>query len=72
MGRSSFHAYATYDNGTETEVTNNTGCAWTTSDGTLATITTAGNVGGRGAIFGGGTGGLALPGAYSYQPSQPR
>jgi len=58
-GTQQFHAYATYDNGTETEVTNNTGCAWTTSDGTLATITTAGNVGGRGAIFGGGTGGLA-------------
>jgi hypothetical protein len=58
-GTQQFHAYATYDNGTETEVTNNTGCAWTTSDGTLATITTAGNVGGRGAIFGGGAGGLA-------------
>jgi len=58
-GTQQFHAYATYDNGTETEVTNDTGCSWTTSDGTLATITVAGNVGGRGAIFGGGTGGLA-------------
>ncbi|HJX65890.1 MAG TPA: Ig-like domain-containing protein [Polyangia bacterium] len=58
-GTYQFHAYATYDNGTETEVTNTTGCAWTTSDGTLATVTTAGNVGGRGAIFGGGAGGLA-------------
>jgi len=37
-GTQQFHAYATYDNGTETEVTNDTGCSWTTSDGTLATL----------------------------------
>jgi len=55
-GTQQFVAHATWSNGTETVVTNDTNCVWTTSSGTLATITTAGTGGGRG---GGGGGGLA-------------
>jgi len=58
-GTQQFAAYATYSDGTSTAVTNNANCSWTTSDGTLATVTTAGGAGGRGAIGGGGAGGLA-------------
>jgi hypothetical protein len=54
-GTQQFQAFATYSDGTSTAVTNTTGCAWTTSDGTLATVTSPG--GGRGG--GGGGGGLA-------------
>ena len=49
-----FLAMATWDDGTSTDVTGS--ASWTTSDGKLATITSAG--GGRGGI-GGGAGGLA-------------
>jgi hypothetical protein len=55
-GTQQFVAHATWSDGTETVVTNDTNCVWTTSNGTLATITTAGTGGGRG---GGGGGGLA-------------
>jgi uncharacterized protein YjdB len=55
-GTQQFVAHATWSDGTETVVTNDTNCVWTTSSGTLATITTAGTGGGRG---GGGGGGLA-------------
>ena len=54
-GTQQFQAHATFSDGTETVVTNTATCSWTTSDGSIATITTAG--GGRGG-FGGG-GGLA-------------
>ncbi len=49
-GTQQFQAHATFSDGTETVVTNNAGCSWTTSDGTLATVTTPGGRGG----FGGG------------------
>ena len=52
-GTQQFSAMATWDDGTSTDVTGS--ASWTTSDGTVATITTAG--GGRGG--GGGGGGLA-------------
>jgi uncharacterized protein YjdB len=55
-GTQQFVAHATWSDGTETVVTNDTNCVWTTSSGTLATITTVGTGGGRG---GGGGGGLA-------------
>jgi len=58
-GTLQFAAYATYSDGTSTAVTNNANCTWSTSDGTIASITTAGAGGGRGAIGGGGAGGLA-------------
>jgi len=58
-GTQQFAAYATYSDGTSTAVTNNANCSWTTSNGTLATVTSAGAAGGRGAIGGGGAGGLA-------------
>jgi hypothetical protein len=58
-GTQQFRAYATYSNGTETEVTSNSSTAWTTSDGSIATITTASSAGGRGAVFAAGGGGLA-------------
>ena len=59
-GTQQFQAHATYSDGTETVVTNDTSCSWTTSDGTLATVTDASNTGlGRGGVFGGGAGGLA-------------
>jgi hypothetical protein len=45
--------------GTTTDVTANGSTAWTTSDGTLATITTASAGGGRGGVFTPGGGGLA-------------
>jgi len=54
-GTQQFEAHATFSDGTSTTVTNDTTCSWTTSDGSMATITSAG--GGRGG-FGGG-GGLA-------------
>jgi hypothetical protein len=53
-GTQQFRAYATYSNGTSSDVTG--AASWTTSDGTLATVTNAGG-GGRGAVF--GAGGLA-------------
>ena len=58
-GTAQFNAFATYSDGTATDVTNNTGCAWGTSDAAAATVTNAGTPGGRGGVFGGGAGGLA-------------
>ena len=58
-GTFQFLAFATYGDGTATDVTNNTNCAWGTSDATLATVTNAGGAIGRGGVFGGGAGGLA-------------
>jgi hypothetical protein len=60
-GTQQFTAYTENSDGTTTDVTTNSGTSWTTSDGTLATITTGGTGGGGfgGIIFAAGGGGLA-------------
>ena len=58
-GTQQFQAYATYQDGTSTAVTNNASTAWGTSAPTVATITNPGGATGRGGVFGGGAGGLA-------------
>ena len=54
-GTQQFRAYAKYSDGTSSDVTGT--ASWTTSDGTLATVSNAGGRGGRGAVA--GAGGLA-------------
>jgi trimeric autotransporter adhesin len=54
-GTQQFQAFVTYDDGTSAQITGS--ASWTTSDGSLATISNAGGGGGRGAIP--GAGGLA-------------
>ena len=46
-GTQQFTAYTENSDGTTTDVTTNSGTSWTTSDGTLATITTGANRGRR-------------------------
>ncbi len=58
-GTQQFRALTQNSDGTSTDVTANGSTAWTTSDGTMATITTAAAGGGPGAIFAAGGGGLA-------------
>jgi trimeric autotransporter adhesin len=58
-GTQQFRAFTQNSDGTTTDVTGNASTAWSTSDGTLATITTGAAGGGRGAVFAPGGGGLA-------------
>jgi uncharacterized protein YjdB len=59
-GTQQFRAWAVCaEDGSSTDVTGNSSTAWTTSDGTKATVTTASSAGGRGAVFAPGGGGLA-------------
>jgi trimeric autotransporter adhesin len=58
-GTQQFRAYTQNSDGTTTDVTTSGSTAWTTSDGTYATITSGASGGGRGAVFAQGGGGLA-------------